>query len=222
MFKNLQKYKHNSGVTMVELIVVIAIVAILSGMMFFDYGKFKSSTSLQNLADDIALSVRKAQMYAVGARGVNGSDFDKGYGVHFSRNTENTFKGSPKSFVLFVDININANSEYGYDYPIDISACGTPSSLNECLEVLSVTGADYISDVKITKTNGGTEQLDGNNKVLDIVYTRPDTAPTICYRPDINSGCVEGSQVIITVANDANPTVTKTVTIYNNGQISVL
>lgn len=225
MFKNLHKYRKNRGVTMVELIVVIAIVAILSGMMFFDYGKFKSSTSLQNLADDIALSVRKAQMYAVGARGVNGNNFDYGYGVHFTIKspTNNINEGSNKAFILFVDMNTSQNKSInGYDYPNDISSCGTITMENECLEILSITGADYISEIKVIKGNSPPDILN-QNSVLDIVYTRPNTTPTICYRNNPNNPCNENnkmSQAIITVKNDNSGT-TKTVTIYNNGQISV-
>jgi len=212
---------------MVELIVVIAIVAILSGMMFLDYGKFKSSTSLQNLADDIALSVRKAQMYAVGAHGTNNDtgvkSFNYGYGVHFTlKENSNLFQGSNKSFVIFVDIKITGNHLNGYDIIGNSITCGDPATgiptdSNECLEMLNITGADYISSIKYD--SAGTEI--SNDDTIDIIFKRPNTAPVICFRSNgSGNGVCDKSQVEITVKNDNSGT-TKTVTIYNNGQISV-
>ena len=76
--------------TIVELLVVLAIFAIISGITMVDYSSFKSSASLNNLANDISISIRKAQSYAIGARGNSGS-FDDGYGVHFSTDNDSLF-----------------------------------------------------------------------------------------------------------------------------------
>ena len=62
MFKRLNKNKYNRGMTLVELIVVLAIFMIILGLTIFDYSSFKSTTTIQNLADDIALTIRKAQV----------------------------------------------------------------------------------------------------------------------------------------------------------------
>ena len=63
MSKNKNKMKYNSGITIIELLVVISIFIIISGITIFNYSKFKSTATLQNLADDIALSVRRVQGY---------------------------------------------------------------------------------------------------------------------------------------------------------------
>src|ERR1035437_8584732 len=139
MFKNFHKNKYNSGFTLVELLVVIFIFMIITGITIFSYGKFNSSLSIQNLADDIALSVRRAQGFAIGVRGT-GSSFTDGYGIHFTANPNSPLNaGSNKAFILFTDMGITPNKKYNYD---SSGKCGSPTSSNECMEVLSITSAD--------------------------------------------------------------------------------
>jgi len=236
MFKYFYKNKYNSGVTLVELMVVIVIFVIISGVVIFNYGQFRSSSSIQNLADDIALSIRKAQSYAIGVRG-SGSIFDIGYGVHFTLNSETEFfYGSNKLFILFADV--EKNDTYDYNGK---SECEEPTKKNECLEALSITSADKISAIIL---------YDGENKVVldgkdtvDIVFNRPNPEPIFCYRKDssgggtpidkgkgkgkggvtVSSSCSQTvfSHIGITISNISDSSVFKTITIWNNGQISV-
>lgn len=78
--------KYNKGMTLVELMVVLSIFAIISSMVIFNYSDYKSNVNIKVLSDDIALSIRQAQAYAIGVKSVNGeigSSFP-GYGIHFS------------------------------------------------------------------------------------------------------------------------------------------
>ena len=109
MFNNFHNNKYNSGVTLIELLVVISIFLIISTTVIFNHGKLNSSLTTQNLADDIALSIRKVQNYAIGVHGVydpnsSSSVFNYGYGVHISTEAEpsDIYSGSKKSFVLFI------------------------------------------------------------------------------------------------------------------------
>lgn len=222
MFKNFHKNKYNSGsarpsysggVTLIELLVVIFIFMVISSITIFSYGKFNSSLSLQNLADDIALSVRRAQGYAIGVRGY-GNSFNEGYGVHFTTaDSTSGNTGSKKSFVLFS--NIKNNDKYDYDIS---SLCGAPTSDNECLEIFKITSYDKISEISVI----GNE--DHTADTLDIFFKRPKPEPTFCARNngDSNSDCNFGinvSSVKITISNDNG--VFKIITISNVGQISV-
>lgn len=217
MFRNFHKNKYDRGVTLIELIVVIAIFVVISGITIFNYGEFNSSLSLQNLADDIALSVRKTQGYAIGVRGYNGI-FGKGYGIHFTTNTNTSdlFAGSNKSFILFA--NINGNDEYNYN---SSGTCGSPNSSNECLEVLNITSSDKIYEISV-KDSGAEHTV--NDGSLDIFFERPNPEPTFCARNSLGGGCNFSnniSYIKIKILNDRSPGVYKTITISNNGQISV-
>jgi prepilin-type N-terminal cleavage/methylation domain-containing protein len=210
--------KNKKGFTLIELMVVISIMAIMSGVAIFNYSDFRSQISLQNLSDDIALSVRKAQSYAVGVRGYN--SIFSGYGVHFSLDAKHngTHFGGNKSFIIFANLNDDKR------YHSNGEECGNPSKQNECLEELNITSADKIS-VIIIGLNGRREIRNTKSGTVDIFFNRPNPEPTFCYRDNYNNGaCDEDTSITyvkIIVSNINNPEKSKTVTIWNNGQISI-
>lgn len=81
------------GFSLVELIVTIAIIALISAVVLARYGSFNSTVLLNSLAYDVALSVREAQVLGISVRGDDGS-FAAPYGMHFTEGT---------SYLLFVD-----------------------------------------------------------------------------------------------------------------------
>ncbi len=84
------------GFTLVELLVVMAIFVLISAIVLADNNRFGGQVLVENLAYDVALSVREAQVYGISTRGINGN-FTSGYGVHFD-------SSSPSSYVLFADL----------------------------------------------------------------------------------------------------------------------
>lgn len=221
MFRNFQKSKYkketarlsySNGVTLVELLVVLSIFVIISGITIFSYGKFNTSLSTQNLVDDIALSVRKAQGYAIGVRGYN-SLFNEGYGIHFTANPSSSlYAGSSKSFVLFADISGNNQ----YDNSSD--TCGIPTAIDECFELLNITSTDRISEIYINDTT-----LISSTSTIDLLFKRPNPEPIFCYRIDGTGSCsgVSIYNIKVKISTEADLTVYKIITISNNGQISV-
>lgn len=218
MFKNFKN--KNNGVTLVELMVVISIFAIISTTVLVDYRDFSSSVVTQNLSDDVALSVRKAQSYAIGVRGSGGS-FNQGYGIHFTNGdpTNSLYSGSNKSFVLFSDIDKNQK----YDY--NNSSCGTPVNGNECMEVLSINSANEISEIFLNYGNNDEEVIPPKG-VVDIVFIRPNPESKLCYRAnDRVPVCNVNKKIMmikIKVSNIADPSIFRIITISNNGQIGIL
>lgn len=215
-----KKNKFNRGVTVIELIVVVFIFTIISSITIFNYSSFRSSASIQNLADDIALSIRKAQGYAIGVRGYN--SIFSGYGIHFTLKTQpdTPYSGSNKSFVLFANI----SDPKVYNYSTMSPSCGDPITENECLEVLNITSSDEISAIKIGLDND--EVIDaGAEGMVDIFFNRPNPEPTFCYMDgvaDIPGSCDQSSGISYVVIKITNRDGTsKAVSIWNNGQISV-
>lgn len=226
MFKNFRKNKYNSGFTLIELLVVVFIFMITTLITVFSYGKFNSSISIQNLADDIALSVRKAQSYAIGVRGMSGSgSFNDGYGIHFSTDpASSVYAGSNKSFILFSDLNIDNLYKYNYD---GTPKCGDPTTTNECIEVLNIISNDQITEIKLNdESNPRSITGQGSQGTIDILFKRPNPEPKFCYRSSAGQAdCDTESSPItktkIKISNITNPEIYKIVTISNNGQISV-
>ncbi len=57
------KFKRNKGFTLIEFVVIISIFAIMAGVALVNFAGFKSNVGLNNLAHDIALTVRQAQVF---------------------------------------------------------------------------------------------------------------------------------------------------------------
>lgn len=213
--------KVNNGLTVVELLVVISIFLVITGVTIFNYGDFRSNVSLQNLTDDIALSVRKAQSFAIGARSPNTSGgFDNSFGIHFSLDGESidSLKGNIKSFLMFSISKSESDKKYVYNG--SSSVCGVN---NSCVELFKITTADYIkyivlnNDINNPKSSGS----------LDVVFTRPDPRAYFCYRANTSNSlesCLTPapSSVMIVITNGlyGEKEKTKNITIQNTGQIS--
>lgn len=177
-----KKYRGNqsylptqTGMTLVELMVVLAIFLIVAGLTIFDYGRFRSSASLQNLSDDIALSIRRAQNYAIGVQS-NKSVFSYGYGIHFSTALpvlSNARAGSNKSFVIFNDLNSNNI----YDHATSPSTICNSNIIiadgDECVDMLNITSADTVHLI----CPNGNNCIPGS---VDITFLRPNPDATIC------------------------------------------
>lgn len=195
--------------TIIELLVALSIFIILTGITIFDYGSFRSTVGTENLVNDIALSVRKAQSYAIGVRGIS-SSFENGYGISFVTRdlTSNPLSGSNKSFIIFTD----SNNSRSYDIPTGV--CGDS---NECREILSINGIDRISAIYLEDN----KKIDVNGR-LDIVFKRPNPDALFCYRPDgVNSACPQGASSSYVKIEVSNGESAKTVTIWNTGQIGI-
>jgi prepilin-type N-terminal cleavage/methylation domain-containing protein len=71
------------GFTLVELLVVFAIMTLITALILFQHRRFDSSTLLRSLAYSIALSIRQSQVYGTSVRQF-GSNFNYSYGVYFA------------------------------------------------------------------------------------------------------------------------------------------
>jgi prepilin-type N-terminal cleavage/methylation domain-containing protein len=88
------------GFSLIELLLVVAIISIISTVVLVSNNKYGGSVLLQNLAYDIALSIRQAQVYGISVRGNNSGSpntFNIGYGMHFSMS-------DPTHYDLFADL----------------------------------------------------------------------------------------------------------------------
>lgn len=85
-----------SGFTLIELLVVTAILILITGLMLANNTKFGGKVLLENLAYDMALSVRQAQVYGISVQRFGADIYSAGYGMHFSLST-------PTTYTLFAD-----------------------------------------------------------------------------------------------------------------------
>ena len=209
--KTNENISRNKGLTLIELMVVLSIFFVITGALIFDYGSFRSTVSLQNLTDDVALAIRKAQSFAIGARGVN-TDFDKSYGVHLSTSsTPGALIATSKSFLMF------STGISDKRYHLGTGVCGDVAN-NDCMELFTITGFDSVKEIWL----GGEQK--GASTYLDIVFTRPDPRAYFCYRTEISgtcSGTFSEAKIVISNNQIGDKEKEKTITIQNTGQISI-
>lgn len=187
------------GFTLIEMLAVIGIMALISGLILANNTRFGGVVLLQNLAYDIALSIRQAQVYGIAVQRFN-STFDAGYGMHFQVNS-----GSGQSaYVLFADALAPENGFYD---------CPEPGSVNcELVQSTAVASGYQISELCVTPA-GGTPRCDISS--LDITFKRPE--PDAYIRSSDVVGINESAEIRVTSARGD----TKTISVQANGQISV-
>ncbi|MBI4093677.1 prepilin-type N-terminal cleavage/methylation domain-containing protein [Candidatus Kaiserbacteria bacterium] len=143
------------GFTLIELLVVTAILSIISGIILINNNKFGGAILLSNLAYDVGLSIREAQVYGIAVRRYGTSNFTVGYGMHFS-------KSSPTTYVLFADA-----------YSVNGLYDGCPDTLScELVESTDIHRGFHILDLCALPGGGGAE-ICGLDR-LDILFKRPE------------------------------------------------
>lgn len=158
--KTLQSSPRTKGFTLIEMIVVIAIIAVVSTLVLFNSTKLNSAILVSNTAYEIGLIVRESQVAGLGVKASGDGQFASSHGVHFDIATPNTI-------IMFADKNRNGmydqfSNEMTQEYAINNSRSG--SILGFCKESdLSVTGI-----TRNSCTNVNTQST------LDIVFTRPN------------------------------------------------
>jgi hypothetical protein len=77
------------------VLITAAIIGIITGVLTLKYGAFNNIILLKNQAYEIALDLREAQNYSIGAKGIN-TEFREDYGLHFDVD-------EPNQYILFMD-----------------------------------------------------------------------------------------------------------------------
>lgn len=148
------------GFSLVELIVVIGIFSVISGITVFNYGKFQSSLVITNLAYQAALAVRQAQVYGISVKQTKTNSFDVPYGVWFGENS--------KDFYLFADTNVGGGTKNKFDI----------NTFDSKEELISLTGSNNIH--KFCIHQGTWRCSTGNASArMSIMFKRPNPSALI-------------------------------------------
>lgn len=164
-----------AGFTVIELLVVCAIIIVVTAMVLVNNNKFGGSVTLENFAYDVALSVRQAQVYGIavqrfgtGCTGAGGGGntgcFNSGYGMRFALS-------SPTSYLLFADLEGTGVYDPSYldSYPYEATQYpnGEIQEEDQIQQGYSITNLCVIAGT----SQGGT--CTPVNEI-DILYVRPE------------------------------------------------
>lgn len=184
------------GFSTIELLVVISIFALISTVVLAKQNQFNTGILLTNLAYEVALNIRQAQVYGLSIRefGVGSGNFNAGYGVHFTSAT-------PGAFIFFGDVNNNSR----YD--------GT----GELIESVTLHQNNTISDICGVNGSGDSDCAStGALSSIDITFVRPDPDAVI-IDPDLGTQYRQAKIVLSSPQGNV-----KTVITESTGQISVI
>lgn len=205
------------GFTLVELMVVLAIIVIISLILIISSQRFNSAVLLRSLAYQVGLSIREAQLYGVAvhegpvetrcARGGD-SKFCSAFGVHFDEST-------PTEYYLFADVNNNGVNDDNYaplrtyraQYGFTISNfCTITNATVRCSA--STCPVEYQSTPYTCTPNAITE--------IDIAFRRPNPDALITSDGDPATQYA-GAYIVVQAPGDA----TRSVSVSLTGQITV-
>lgn len=206
--KNLKK-----GFTLIELIVVAAIFTVLTAIIIFNYGDFTDNVLSTNMAYEIALTARQAQVFGLGVRGTGGQ-FSSPYGIFINLDDGSSSDGT-KNIVFFADTkpaqgNGQCNDVDGTGYCVCTSS---GAQTDECLEQLTLQRNIIIDDLQVKSSGGSCSPTDR----LAVSFKRPNPDAIIVDQENGGSN-YELAEIRIDSPRSDAP---KYVIIRNTGQISV-
>ncbi len=181
------------GFTLIELLAVTGVMVFVTSVILANNTRFGGAVLLQNLAYDIALTVRQAQTYGISVFRFGEEEFSFAYGVHFNPST-------PTNFLIFADA-VSANGLYD----------GCVGAVCELVESTNISQGYRVSDVCVTASSVET----CGHSALDVTFKRPE--PDAYIRADSLSTLFEKARVVVRSPRGD----LRSVVIETNGQISV-
>lgn len=118
------------GFSLIELIIVVAIMMVVTSATLFRQAKFSSDILITNMAYEIALSVRQAAVFGLSSRANSEIAYRTGYGVHFGPIPEDGLEAD-EAFRSFIEVSgteistiVQDNDvifDYFYNFEEDVS-----------------------------------------------------------------------------------------------------
>jgi len=185
------------GFTLIEMLVVISIFTIMTGVVLANLPQFRERTALQLVAQKMAVTIREAQVYGVGVKSF-GVDFPS-HGIYLYPTTGGS--SNLKSYILFAD---NPTSNNKYDPSTEFV---TRYDLTGMVEIQKIETYNQVDAPPLTPRPDG----------FHIVFQRPKTEADFA---DSLGNTISASYAKITLVSTRSLE-TRTVWVWNTGQISV-
>lgn len=219
--------KFSKGFTLVEMMVVVGIFAMVATVLLFNYSNFSTTVAVRTLAQDIGLSVRKAQAYAISVRSITGaggmrSDMFPAYGISFSVDGSPAIPYAPStsSFSIFADVSESNNNISNYRFDNNGVCGGVPGIGQECVESLSIKSSTRIVSLCTDSPNANSCFTPQTGGTVNVVFRRPNPDAVICV---VNPGgnCIGQPSSYLKVTVQSSKGTQRVITIWNTGQISI-
>lgn len=148
---------------------------IVSSVILASNSNFGGKILLENLAYDMALTVRQAQVYGISTQRFGANNYSAGYGLHFAMS-------SPALYVLFADA-VTANGLY---------------DSGELVQSIAIERGYTIQKLCATPINGSE---DCTLTQLDILFKRPEPDAWISANGTscilLSGSCQESARIFV-------------------------
>lgn len=193
------------GFSLPELIIVIAIFVLISSVALFNQNKLSSNVLLTNMAYEVGLAIREAQVYGIGVRGDDGqTTFSGMHGAHFS--VENDTMA--RQVTVYSDKNDDAVFESGEEKSLYTFDNGRGN------HIVALCAGDLPAGTPCVA--GGTNSV----SQLDVVFERPNPA-AILYAADSGGVMTPRTGRAYIVLNSVSNDDCRAVVVESTGQIRV-
>lgn len=192
-----KNFQSTRGFTLVELMVVLAIFAIVTSITLVKQPRFNSKISLDLLTHNVSLVYRQAQSFALGTKSFTSqsSSFFPGYGI-FVRTSD------PRSLILFADTDSNRQC--------DAPECGTTGT--EFVEKFSLPQSGPVQIKAVSARDSFGTQV--NKDSITVVYRSPKPEAIISCSPS----CVGSTDIEVHLGTSDYDS---RVVVWKTGQVSV-
>ncbi len=194
-----QQQRTNGGFTLVELLVTIVIFVLLTSLVLFSQGNFNNTVLLNNLAYDLALSIRQAQDYGTSIREfASSTPLFSSYGMYFNTTVSN------KNFVLFAD----TTGDNRYNGSVALCPANDP----ECIQKYSINNGSFIKSIC---AGADSAHCNAIASYMNIMFKRPN--PDAGIYMDANPTAQNYAAITLSSVSGT----TRTVVVTSVGQIYV-
>ncbi len=220
--------KSERAFTLIEIMITVAIMGIISGVIFFSFPRLNHTVLLNRAAREFTLALREAQSKATAIAATkdpctDGIIFPPNYGVHI--------KDDGETFFLFTDVGCNNNEpnltcdmkDRSCDEQVQkdiIDNAPVVTCNGECIKRFTFTHGVKVEAIK--KPYGS----DKNMSTIDILFYRPDPTTKIADCDGPGTPCDENAigpyEIRITRPDPSGSgDLTRTITVWTTGQISI-
>ncbi len=140
---------NSSGFTLIEIMVVLAIMAIIMGIVIFNIGSQRQNSALLRSAQKLSLDLRRVQNYTLSTKGFKSVGIPCGWGVHFNG-------AGSTSYIIFADL----------------------ASAVNCSDRDFIRASDGSEDFENANLESGIIMSGLSSSLSDVVFTPPQGAVT--------------------------------------------
>jgi len=135
----------NTGFTLIEMLVVLAIMVIITGIVIFNVGTQRQNSALLRSAQKLSLDLRRAQSYALSSKIFRTMGVPCGWGVHFNG-------VSSTSYIIFADL----------------------ASAQDCSNEDFIRDSNGSEDFEVANLEAGITINSLSNNLSDVVFSPPE------------------------------------------------